>query len=133
MGHREGRFAAFRRDNGGALEDTQGASGRDLALVVHEQRQVAIVDVRAAAEGRGEVKGAVGHSGSCVREAQSIGRDVAVRNLEDRGEVVQYELKIEAGLGGHAGGCCRESGGRRENGCKLRAAEVSDGDRLVRR
>jgi len=71
-----------------------------------------------------------------VRKAQSIGRDVVVRNLEDledRGEVVQYELKIEAGLGGLAGGRRRESGGRRENGRELRAAEVSDGDRLVRR
>ena len=76
IGQGEGHLAASRRDAGGALDDIDGASGRDLLFVVREQRQVIAIGVRAVAEGLDEVEGAVGHRGGCVGEGQAERRDV---------------------------------------------------------
>ena len=66
VGQREGRLAAARRDTGGALGDLEGASGHNLLLVAREQRQVDVVDIRAFAEGRGEVEAITANSGVWV-------------------------------------------------------------------
>ena len=98
MGHRKNRYAAFRRGTGGTLVDFHGASGRDLFVVIRKHGQVGKVYVRAFAEGRREIEGAVRDREGRVREAESEGRDVTAFGLIGRAYVVQNELEIVASI-----------------------------------